>query len=129
MFLGDNMVSWSSKHQNTDSCSSAKAECRAVENAVAEATWLRQLLFELHTPLCKTTLVYGDNICTVYMSLNPVQHQCTKHVEIDLHFIRERAALGDVRVLCVPTTSQFASLSVFTEFRSSINVHSTDAST
>ena len=133
VFLGDNLVSWSSKRQNTVSRSSAEAEYRAVANAVAEASWLRQLLSELHSPLRKTILVYCDNISAVYMSSNPIHHQRTKHVEIDLHFVRERVALGDVRVLHVPTTSQFADiftkglpLSVFTEFRSSLNVRSTD---
>ena len=72
VFLGDNLISWSSKRQNTVSRSSAEAEYRAVANAVAEATWLRQLLSELHTPLRKTTLVYCDNISVVYMSSNPV---------------------------------------------------------
>ncbi|WVZ59772.1 hypothetical protein U9M48_009871 [Paspalum notatum var. saurae] len=136
VFLGDNLVSWSSKRQNTVSRSSAEAEYRSVANAVAEATWLRQLLSELHTPLRKTTLVYCDNISTVYMSSNPVQNQRTKHVEIDLHFVRERVALGDVRVLHVPTTSQFADVftkglpsAAFTEFRSSLNVCSTYVST
>jgi hypothetical protein len=38
VFLGDNLVSWSSKRQNTVSRSSAKAEYRAVANGVAEAT-------------------------------------------------------------------------------------------
>lgn len=75
VFLGDKLISWLSKRQNTFSRSSAEAEYRAVANAVAEATWLRQLLSELHTPLRKTTLVYCDNISTVYMSSNPVQHQ------------------------------------------------------
>jgi hypothetical protein len=81
VFLGDNLVSWSSKRQNTVSRSSAEAEYRAVANAVAEASWLRQLLSELHSPLRKTTLVYCDNISAVYMSSNPVQHQRTKHVD------------------------------------------------
>lgn len=136
VFFGDNLVSWSSKRQNTVSRSSAKAEYRAVANAVAEATWLRQLLTELHAPLPKTTLVYCDNNSSVYMSSNPVQHQRTKHVEIDIHFVREHVALGNVRVLHVPTTSQYADIftkglpsSVFTDFRSSLNVRSTDVST
>jgi hypothetical protein len=46
----------------------------------------------------------------VYLSTNPVQHQRTKHVEIDLHFVRDRVAVGDVRVLDVPTTSEFAAI-------------------
>ena len=40
-----------SKRQNTVSRSSAEAEYRAVANAVAEVSWLRQLLTELHVPL------------------------------------------------------------------------------
>jgi hypothetical protein len=52
-------------------------------------------------------------------------------VEIDLHFIRDRVAIGEVRVLHVPTTSQFTNIftkgllsSTFTEFCSSLNITS-----
>jgi hypothetical protein len=129
VFLDDNLVSWSSKRQNIVSRSSAEDEYRAVVNGVAEACWLRQLLQELHAPLSKSTLVYCNNVSVVYLSTNSVQHQRTKHVEIDLHFVRERVAIGDVRVLHVPTTSQFADIftkglptSVFLEFQSSLNI-------
>jgi histone deacetylase 1/2 len=129
VFLGDNLVSWSSKRQHTVSRSSAEAEYRAVANGVAEATWLRQLLLELQCTPRRATLVYCDNISAVYLSSNPVQHQRTKHVEIDLHFVREKVALGHVRVLHVPTTSQYADVftkglptSLFQEFRSSLTV-------
>jgi hypothetical protein len=77
-------------------------------------------------------LVYYDNIGAVYMSSNPIQHQRTKHIEIDLHFVRERVAVGDVRVMHVPTSSQYADIftkgllsSVFLEFMSSLNVRGT----
>jgi hypothetical protein len=90
VFLGDNLVSWSSKRQPVVSRSNAEAEYRAVANGVAEAAWLRQLLAELHCPLAKSTLVYCDNVNAVYLSTNPVQHQRTKHVEIDLHFVHDR---------------------------------------
>jgi hypothetical protein len=98
---------------------------------VAKASLLRQLLAELHTPLSRSTLIYCDNVSAVYLSTNPVQHQRTKHVEIDLYFVRDRVAIGEVRVLHVPTTSQFADIftkglpsSTFTEFRSSLNITS-----
>jgi hypothetical protein len=47
VFMGDSLLSWSSKRQTTVSRSSAEAEYRGVANAVAESTWLRQLLSEL----------------------------------------------------------------------------------
>jgi hypothetical protein len=102
-----------------------------VANGVAEACLLRQLLQELHAPLTKSTLVYCDNVSAVYLSTNLIQHQRMKHVEIDLHFVQERVAIGDVRVLNVPTTSQFMDIftkglptSVFLEFWSSLNIRS-----
>jgi hypothetical protein len=69
MFLGDNLVSWSSKRQNTISRSSAKAEYRTMGNDMAEACWLRQHLQE---PLSKSTLLYYDKVSAVYLSTNPV---------------------------------------------------------
>ena len=98
-------------------------------NGVAEATWLRQLLQQFHAPLRRATLVYCDNISVVYMFSNIVQHQRTKHIEIDLYFVWERVATGDVSVMLVPTSSQYTDIftkglpsSVLTEFRSSLNV-------
>jgi hypothetical protein len=46
----------------------------------------------------------------VYLFTNPVQHQRTKHVKIDLHFVREKVVIGQVRVIHVPTTFQFADI-------------------
>ncbi|WVZ75768.1 hypothetical protein U9M48_023800 [Paspalum notatum var. saurae] len=55
VFLGDNLVSWSSKRQNTVPRSNVEAEYRVVANAVAEASWLRQLLQELRSPPRRAT--------------------------------------------------------------------------
>ena len=116
--------------------SSAEAEYRAVANGVAEACWLRQLLQELHAPLQRATVVYCDNVSAVYLSTNPVQHQRMKHIEIDLHFVRERVALGDVHVLHVPTDLQLTDIftkglpsTVFSEFRRNLNVDQSTAAT
>jgi ribonuclease HI len=51
VFLGDNLVSWSSKRQNVVARSSTEVEYRVVVNGMKEACWLRQLLVELHSPL------------------------------------------------------------------------------
>ncbi|GJY60690.1 ribonuclease H-like domain-containing protein [Tanacetum coccineum] len=76
VFLGDKLLSWSATRRQLD----------------------RNLLLELHTPLFTATLVYCDNVSAVYLSTNPVQHQRTKHIEIDIHFVREYVASGQLRV-------------------------------
>ncbi|KAK1686752.1 hypothetical protein QYE76_047600 [Lolium multiflorum] len=88
----------------------ARPERSTVANAVAEVSWLRQLLVELSCPVAKATLVYCDNVSAVYLSANPVHHRRTKHIELDIHFVREQVALGHIRVLHVPTSQQFADI-------------------
>ena len=87
VFLGDNLISWSSKRQVMVSRSSAEAEYRAVAHAVTDTIWVCQLLSGLHRPIEQATIVYCDNISAVYMSGNLVQHRRTKHIEIDIHFV------------------------------------------
>jgi hypothetical protein len=73
--------------------------------------------------------VYCDYVSAVYLSANPVQHRRTKHIEIDIHFVRDKVQLGDVRVLHVPIALQYAdiftkglSTAAFVDFRSSLTV-------
>ncbi|GJY45974.1 ribonuclease H-like domain-containing protein [Tanacetum coccineum] len=136
VFLGDNLITWSSKRQHVISRSSTEAEYRGVANAVAETAWVRNLLRELLVPLHSATLVYCDNVSAVYLSSNPVQHQRTKHIEIDIHFVRGLVATGHVRVLHVPSRYQYADIftkglpsPLFTEFCSSLNVRPPPAQT
>ncbi|GJZ03268.1 ribonuclease H-like domain-containing protein, partial [Tanacetum coccineum] len=67
VFLGDNLLSWSTKRQHTLSRSSAEAEYRGVANVVSETAWLRNLLRELHYPLSTATLVYCDNVRVLHV--------------------------------------------------------------
>ncbi|XP_023739156.1 uncharacterized mitochondrial protein AtMg00810-like [Lactuca sativa] len=129
IFLGHNLVSWSSKRQTTVSRSSAEAKYRGVANVVAETAWIRNLLHELHRPPDKASIVYCDNVSVMYMTGNPVQHRHTNHIEIDIHFVRDRVATGQIRVLYVPSSSQYADIftkglptPLFLDFRSSLNI-------
>ena len=136
MFLGDSLVSWSSKRQATVSRSSAEAEYRGVANAVAECSWLRQLLGELHCHIKGATITYCDNVSSVYMARNPVHHRRTKHIELDVHFVREKVALGELRVLQILSARQFADIftkgllsSLFNDFQDSLCVGKPTAAT
>ncbi|GJW17431.1 ribonuclease H-like domain-containing protein [Tanacetum coccineum] len=83
---------------------------------------------QLHTPLSSATLVYYDNVGAVYLSCNPVEHQRTKHIEIDIHFVRDLVAAGQVRVLHVPSRYHYADIftkglpsTLFEEFRNNLS--------
>ncbi|GKA51665.1 ribonuclease H-like domain-containing protein [Tanacetum coccineum] len=78
------------------------------------------------------------SICvpTTYSEDFPVQHQRTKHIEIDIHFVRDLVAAGQVRVLHVPSRYQFADIftkglpsALFEEFRTSLSVRCPPAPT
>ncbi|GJV26905.1 ribonuclease H-like domain-containing protein [Tanacetum coccineum] len=103
---------------------------------VGEIAWIRNLLRELHSPLLTATLVYCDNVSVVYMSANPVQHQQTKHIEIDIHFVRDMVTTSHVRVLHIPSRFQYADIftkglptALFEDFRSSLSVRLPPAQT
>lgn len=116
--------------------SSAEAEYRGVANAVAECSWLRQLLGKLHCSVQGATIAYCDNVSSVYMARNPVHHRRTKHIELDVHFFREKVALGELRVLQIPSARQFADIftkglpsALFNDFRDSLCVGKPPAGT
>nr|GEX05680.1 ribonuclease H-like domain-containing protein [Tanacetum cinerariifolium] len=136
VFIGNNLLSWSSKRQPTLSRSSAQIEYHGVANAVVETCWLRNLLRELRTTLSFATLVYCDNVSAVCLSSNPVQHQRTNRIEIDIHFVRDLVAVGQVRVLHAPSRYLHADIftkrlssALFEEFRISLSVRCPSAPT
>lgn len=90
VFLGSNLISWSSSKQKVVSRSSTESEYRALANGAAKASWVQSLLAKLHLPLHHLSLLYCDNMSTLHLALNPVLHARTKHVELDYHFVCER---------------------------------------
>ena len=109
MYLGNNLISWSSKKQATVARSSTKAEYKAIANATSELIWINSLLRELQLNLSPPTL-WCDNIGATYLSSNPVFHARMKHIEVDFHFVREQVASGKLRVCIISGKDQIADL-------------------
>ena len=110
VFLDFNLLSWSSRKQPTVSRSSTEAEYRAIANATAEVTWIQSLLRELGVFLHSSPTLWCDNIGATYLTANPVFHACTKHIEIDLHFVHEKVASGYLSVRFLSTKDQLADI-------------------
>jgi histone deacetylase 1/2 len=110
IFLGPNLVSWSSRKQPTVSRSSTEAEYKALANGTAEAMWIQSVLKELGVFQPKPPVLWCDNLGATYLSANPVFHARTKHIEIDFHFVREKVALGALDVRFIASGDQIADI-------------------
>jgi hypothetical protein len=69
--------------------STTEAKYRAIALGVSERVWLQRVLLELGLSEKDPIMLYCDNKAAISIVNNPVQHDGTKHVEIDRHFIKE----------------------------------------
>lgn len=72
VFLGDSMVLWKAKKQNTISRSSAEAEYRALVSTASELVWIQQLLCDFCMNIKGPALIFCDNQVAVHIATNPI---------------------------------------------------------
>ena len=113
IYLGGNLITWCSKKQKAVAKSSTEAEYRALSQTGTEIAWLHSLFKELGMQHNMPAIVWCDNAGAKQLSSNPVFHSRTKHIEVDIHYIRDLINRGIVEVRFVPTKEQTAN--VFTK--------------
>nr|GEX95305.1 retrovirus-related Pol polyprotein from transposon TNT 1-94 [Tanacetum cinerariifolium] len=79
-FLGEKLVSWSSKKQDCTTLSTAEAEYVSL------------------------------SACSIAISCNPVQHSRTKYITVRYHFIKEHVEKGTIELYFVKTDYQLAGI-------------------
>ncbi|XP_049411223.1 uncharacterized mitochondrial protein AtMg00810-like [Solanum stenotomum] len=100
IYLGANCISWASKKQHRVSRSSAEAEYRGLASTAAKIIWITYILRDIVFYLKTAPTMFFDNISALYMIVNPVLHDRTKHVEMDYHIAREKVARGHLVTRC-----------------------------
>ncbi|XP_019190310.1 PREDICTED: uncharacterized protein LOC109184729 [Ipomoea nil] len=110
VFLGPNLVSWTSRKQRTVARSSTEAEYKALADVAAEVVWVQSLLLDLGLHCATTPVLWCDNLGATYLCSNPVFHARTKHVEVDYHFVRDKVSTGALKVNFVSTHDQLADI-------------------
>ncbi|KAL5743958.1 hypothetical protein ACOSP7_026823 [Xanthoceras sorbifolium] len=89
-FVGGNLVTWRSKKQKVVALSSVEAEFRGMTKGLCELLWLKSLLEEIGCSPEFTMNLFCDNKVMITIAHNPVQHDRTKHVKVDQHFIKQK---------------------------------------
>jgi hypothetical protein len=110
VYLGCNLISWSSKKQRTIARSSTEAEYRSVAATAAELSWVCSLIQELGVALPSSPVIYCDNMGATQLSSNPIFHSRMKHVAMDYHFIRDQVQSGRLHVAHISSADQLADL-------------------
>lgn len=74
--------------------------------------------------------MYCDNVSATELARNPIFQSRTKHIEIDVNFIRDKVLANDLNILCVPSEEQITDILIktltslhFNYLRAKLNVH------
>ncbi|GJV50653.1 hypothetical protein Tco_1446394 [Tanacetum coccineum] len=108
-FLGDKLVSWSSKKQKSTAISSIEAEYIALSGCCSQILWMHSRLTDYGFKFNKISL-YCDNKSVIALCCNNVQHSRAKHIDIRYHFIKEQVENGIVELYFVRTEYQLADI-------------------
>ncbi|PNY07278.1 histone deacetylase [Trifolium pratense] len=109
IFFGTSLVSWWSRKQQVVARSSTEAEYRSRAQATAYVLWIQTLLKELTIPFSQP-IIYCDNQSAVLLAHNPILHTRTKHMEIDLFFVREKVVAKQLTIVHIPGIEQCADI-------------------
>ncbi|KAH9658123.1 retrovirus-related pol polyprotein from transposon RE1 [Citrus sinensis] len=110
VYLGNNLISRSSKKQTVVTKSSSKSEYRALASTASEIAWLKSLFLEMEVCCVERPTIWCDNMSATELAKNHVFHSRTKHIEIDVHFIQDKVLVGDLKICYVPSEDQIADI-------------------
>nr|GEV04944.1 copia protein [Tanacetum cinerariifolium] len=108
-FLGEKLMSWSSKKPDCTSLSTAESEYVSLSACCAQVLWMRTQLTDYGYHF-DNILIYCDSKSTIAISCNPVQHSRTKHIAVRYHFIKEHVEKGTIELYFVKTDYQLADI-------------------
>ena len=79
-FLGNSLISWHSKKQNSVALSTVEAEYMAAGSCCAQVLWMKQTLQDYGLKYDNIP-IRCDNTSAINLRKKPIQHLRTKHID------------------------------------------------
>lgn len=108
IFLGKSLITWRSKKRAAVSKSSSETEHRALAATTCEIQWLTYRIRDLQVSFTSPALLYRDSQSARHIASNPTFHECTKHIDIDCHFVCEKLQAHLFHLLPITSINQLA---------------------
>ena len=89
---------------------SVVAKFRGIAKGITEVLWIKKLITEIAFPPQLPSQLKCDNKEAINILENPVQHDITKQVEMDRHFIKEKIEDSSVELLFVRSEDQLTNI-------------------
>ena len=93
-------ITWSSKKQATVAPSTPEVEYIAATHVAKQVLWHRSLIKELDFRLSTPSIIFLDNQLAILITHHP---ECTKHIDIAVHFLRDHVQKGTIDLCYINT--------------------------
>lgn len=90
--------------------SSTEVEYSTMVSTTCELSWLLILLKDFRVLQPQPAFVFFDNKDVLYIVVNPIFHEKTKHIEIDYHIGRENLQANIIKTLHVSSQHQLSDI-------------------
>jgi hypothetical protein len=110
VFLGNALISWSSKTQPITATSSTYAEYISCYHAATELVWTRIYLEELGLLDTEATTIFTDNESVIQIAKNHIINPRSKHFATKFHYLRQRATSNILKLQHIPGKSNVADM-------------------
>jgi hypothetical protein len=104
------LIAWASKKQPIVALSSMEAKYMAKSLAACQILWIHTFLKELGIPHFGPTILNIDNQSTIKCLNNSINHSCTKHIDIQHHFMQENLISGEIDIQYCASNNNLADL-------------------
>lgn len=100
--LGSSFIFWKTKKQTIVFRSLEEFEYRALASTICELKWIKFSLDDIHIQISLHVLLHYDSKFAIQITANTIFNECTKHLDIDCHVVRNEYKVRFIDLIHLP---------------------------